>query len=289
MSCDVSVILPTYNSSSTLKRALDSVFGQSLLPREIILVDDGSDDWGQCAAIAASCPDSIPIRCLHLDTNQGPATARNAGVSAARSRYLAFLDSDDVWYADKISIQYGLMTDHNLDFSTHGYIDDISHLRDDREDGHDNSPLSPSLSALSSWSFLFRNYAAPTVMVVRQKMGPFDASFRRNEDWKCWVELLSRRRSRGAHIGRVLGGGFKRAIGMSGLSQDVPAMHGSRMLALKSLMKGSNISVVQYLVGISVETAKYPVRVLRVWLRARAASGPPAVKRAQAKPEISNP
>ena len=47
MSCDVTVVVPVYNSSHTLKRALDSVFSQSLLPREIIVVDDGSDDWEQ--------------------------------------------------------------------------------------------------------------------------------------------------------------------------------------------------------------------------------------------------
>jgi glycosyltransferase involved in cell wall biosynthesis len=98
MSCDVSVIIPTYNSSSTLKRALDSVYGQSLLPREIIVVDDGSDDWEQSRLIATSYPDSISIRFIHMDKNQGVSTARNVGISAALCRYLAFLDSDDVWY-----------------------------------------------------------------------------------------------------------------------------------------------------------------------------------------------
>jgi glycosyltransferase involved in cell wall biosynthesis len=75
MSCDVSVVIPTYNSSGTLKRALDSVYGQSLLPREIILVDDGSDDAELSGRIAASYPDRISIRFIPL--------ARNQGVSAA--------------------------------------------------------------------------------------------------------------------------------------------------------------------------------------------------------------
>src|SRR5882762_10135933 len=117
MNCDVSAITPTYNSSGTLRRALDSIYSQSLLPREVIVVDDGSDDWEQSRLIAASYPDSIASRFIHLDNNQGPSTARNIGIASARCRYVAFLDSDDIWYRDKIAIQYGLMTSHNLDFS----------------------------------------------------------------------------------------------------------------------------------------------------------------------------
>jgi glycosyltransferase involved in cell wall biosynthesis len=269
MSCDVSVIIPTYNSSSTLKRALDSVYGQSLLPREIIVVDDGSDDWEQSRLIATSYPDSISIRFIHMDKNQGVSTARNVGISAALCHYLAFLDSDDVWYKDKIAVQYELMTSYHLDFSMHKYRDDLNCLRRSDADRHDMSSL--SLSSLSSWTPLLRNDNTSTVMVLKQKMVSYDTSLRRGEDFKVYMELLSRHGCSGAYIRRVLAGAFKGTIGVSGLSQDVKAMHVGRMLALKKLIDRGSISIFQYLFGISTETVKYPVRVLRVSLRTRAA------------------
>ena len=276
MSCDVSVITPTYNSSGTLKRALDSIYGQSLLPREIIVVDDGSDDWDQSRLIATSYPGCIAIRFIHLDKNQGPSTARNIGISAARGRYLAFLDSDDVWYADKVAIQHGLMTNHKLDFSMHQYCHDMTRLgcdrdRDiDREDSDDMS--SPSLSSLSSWTPLLRNDSTNSVMVLREKMVFYDTSLRRGEDFTLYMELLSRPGCRALYIRRVLAGGFKSTIGASGLSQDVKAMHVGRMVALKKLTDRGCISIFQYLFGISTETVKYPIRALRVSLRARTAT-----------------
>lgn len=269
MSCDVSVITPTYNSSCTLRRALDSIYGQSLLPREIIVVDDGSDDWEQSRRIAGSCPDSISVRFIHLDKNQGPSTARNIGISAALGRYLAFLDSDDVWYKDKLAIQYGLMTSRDLDFSMHRYCHDMNRLRCDSEDSHGMLPL--SLSSLSSWTPLLRNDSTNSVMVLKQKMVLYDTSLRRGEDFTLYMQLLSRQGCRALYIRRVLAGGFKSTIGASGLSQDVKAMHVGRMLALKKLADRGCISIFQYLFGIFTETAKYPIRALRVSLRTRAA------------------
>jgi len=279
MNCDVSVITPTYNSSATLRRALDSIYGQSLLPREIIVVDDGSDDWEQSRLIATSYPGCIAIRFIHMDKNQGPSTARNIGISAARGRYVAFLDSDDVWYEDKVAIQHGLMTNHNLDFSMHRYCHDRTRLgcakedrlaNKDREDSGDMSSL--SFSSLSSWTPLLRNDSTNSVMVLKEKMVPYDTSLRRGEDFTLYMELLSRPGCRALYIRRVLAGGFKSTIGASGLSHDVKAMHVGRMLALKKLTDRGCISIFQYLFGISTETVKYPIRVLRVSLRTRAAN-----------------
>jgi glycosyltransferase involved in cell wall biosynthesis len=270
MSCDVSVIIPTYNSSGTLERALDSVYGQSLLPREIIVVDDGSDDWEQSRLVTASCPDSIPIHFIRMARNEGPSTARNTGISAAVGRYLAFLDSDDVWYKDKIRIQYGLMASRHLDFSMHKYCHDRTRLRSYSENFHDAPPL--SLSSLSCWTPLLRNDSTNSVMVLKQKMVLYDTALRRGEDFTLYMELLSKPGCRALYIRQVLAGGFKSTIGLSGLSGDVKGMHLGRMLALKKLIGEGKISLVQYLFGIWTERMKYPVRVLWVALRARAAN-----------------
>lgn len=274
MRCDVTVVIPTYNSSATLQRALDSVYRQSWLPREIIVVDDGSDDWNQSQRIAASCPDCILVRFAHLEKNQGVSAARNVGIAAAGSRYLAFLDSDDVWFGDKLRIQYGLMTDRGLEFSMHQYCPDINGLRDAGGEGSDpaSSPLAAlPLSSLTSWTPLLRNDSTNSVMVMRSKMVSYDTSLRQGEDFKCYMELLSKRGAgcRGLYIRRVLAGGFKSTIGVSGLSGDVAGMHRGRYLALKKLLREGTISRAQYLVGLGMETVKYPVRLFLVSMRNR--------------------
>ncbi len=270
MSCDVSVIVPAYNSSGTLGRALDSVYAQSSLPCEIIVVDDGSDDWEESRRIAVSRPDSIAVRFMHLDENQGPSRARNVGIMAAQGRYLAFLDSDDVWYEDKLAIQYSVMTSRNLDFSMHRYCHDRTRANSGR--GETGESLPPALDSLSSWTPLLRNDSTNSVMVLRQKMVLYDTSLRRGEDFTLYMQLLAQPGCRALYIRRTLAAGFKSTIGVSGLSQDVRGMHFGRIFALKKLLHERKIGVAQYVFGMGTEMLKYPIRILRVALRVRAAS-----------------
>ncbi|MCW5850181.1 MAG: glycosyltransferase family 2 protein [Anaerolineae bacterium] len=99
MSPLISVIIPVYNGSRYLDAALASVQAQTHSPLDMIVVNDGSTDGS--AAIAAAYP---AVR-LVSQPNQGTAAARNHGVNLARGDYLAFLDQDDVWVADKLERQ----------------------------------------------------------------------------------------------------------------------------------------------------------------------------------------
>lgn len=268
MTCDVSVIIPTYNSSSTLRRALDSVHGQSLLPREIIVVDDGSEDWAESQRIAASYPGIIALRFLRQENNRGVSAARNRGIGAARCSYLAFLDADDIWFKQKLLLQYELMSHGNVDFSMHGYRDDLNVQACTVEECPLPQPL--AYSAFTRWTPLLRNDNTSTVMVARQKMVLYDTSLRRGEDFKAYMELLSRQGCRGMYMRQVLAGAFKLSLGVAGLSQDLNAMHLGRMLALKRLFAENSISPLQFLFGTTTEMMKYPTRILRVWFHTRA-------------------
>lgn len=95
----VSVVMPTYNGERYIGEALKSVHDQTLPVAEIIVVDDGSSD--QTASIAAA----FGARVLR-QPNSGVATARNTGVRAARQPWVAFLDQDDIWAAEKIEQQW---------------------------------------------------------------------------------------------------------------------------------------------------------------------------------------
>lgn len=101
---DVSVIIPTYNRVSFLARAVDSVLSQTVRPREVIVVDDGSTDG--TAELIRGYHGSVTY--LYQD-NQGVSAARNNGIKSATSKYIAFLDSDDYWAPDKIEYQVDVL------------------------------------------------------------------------------------------------------------------------------------------------------------------------------------
>ena len=93
--CNVSVIIPTYNSAVTLARSIDSALVQTLKPKEIIIINDGSTN--NTAEVVGNYKDKI----LYLEqTNQGQGAARNAGLRVAVGKYVAFLDADDYWLPD---------------------------------------------------------------------------------------------------------------------------------------------------------------------------------------------
>lgn len=92
---DVSVIVPACRAAGDIAGALDSVFAQTLGAPEVIVINDGSPDTP--ALMAALSPYASRIRYVQLAVNRGAAVARNAGVAAARGRYIAFLDADHCW------------------------------------------------------------------------------------------------------------------------------------------------------------------------------------------------
>src|SRR5690348_10269988 len=96
----VSVVIPAFNAAEYIGQAIDSVLAQTHQPIEIIVVDDGSTD--QTAQIAAAYP--APVRVLRKP-NGGPASARNMGIAAATGSWIALLDADDRWLANKLERQ----------------------------------------------------------------------------------------------------------------------------------------------------------------------------------------
>ncbi|MBC8323131.1 MAG: glycosyltransferase family 2 protein [Candidatus Marinimicrobia bacterium] len=96
----MSVIIPAFNRAHTLPRALDSLLAQTLKPKEIIVIDDGSTD--DTKAVLA---DYLGL-CIIEQANCGVSAARNVGVEKASGEWLAFLDSDDEWLPKKLEKQW---------------------------------------------------------------------------------------------------------------------------------------------------------------------------------------
>ena len=106
----VSVIIPAYNSSTTIAETLRSIFRQSRHDFEIVVVDDGSADREALEAAVAPWRDSVHL--LLMQPNRGAGAARNRALLHAKGEYVAFLDSDDTWMPGFLEAQLGYLERH---------------------------------------------------------------------------------------------------------------------------------------------------------------------------------
>lgn len=112
----VSIVMPSYNSSQTIESSVHSVIEQSYKNWELIIVDDCSSDttWQMLKDFAAKYEN---ITCFQNETNQGAGASRNLAISKAKGRFISFLDSDDLWTANKLSEQIEFMLTNNYGFT----------------------------------------------------------------------------------------------------------------------------------------------------------------------------
>ena len=100
----VSVVIPLFNSELYIEGTLDSVAAQTYAPIEVFVIDDGSTD--RSASLVQT--HSLPLTYIY-QTNQGVSAARNAGISRATGKYIAFLDADDKWASEKLNKQVAIL------------------------------------------------------------------------------------------------------------------------------------------------------------------------------------
>lgn len=112
----VSVVIPFFEGEGQLRRALSSVLAQTLDDFEVIVVSDGSPH-----VLAWLESDYPQVKLVRLSDNVGPGSARNAGIEHASGRLIAFLDSDDWWYPNKLQVQTAEMLEAGASWSHHPY------------------------------------------------------------------------------------------------------------------------------------------------------------------------
>ena len=116
----VSIITPSFNSSRFIDSCIVSVLNQDYTDWEMLIVDDCSQDDSREKILSFAKKDSR-IRYFFLEKNIGAAGARNIAIKASKGRYIAFLDSDDMWYANKLSQQIHIMRKNNFAFTFTAY------------------------------------------------------------------------------------------------------------------------------------------------------------------------
>jgi len=123
----VTVVTPSYNSSPFIRETIESVLAQTYKNWEMIIVDDGSSDNSQEIIREYTAQDER-IKLIVNKENVGASKSRNIAIAEARGEYIAFLDSDDIWLADKLKNQIVLMQENDvlLSYSAYRTIDDKS-------------------------------------------------------------------------------------------------------------------------------------------------------------------
>ncbi|MDX1405863.1 MAG: glycosyltransferase family 2 protein [Woeseiaceae bacterium] len=181
----VSVITASYNSASSIERCVRSVHAQTCEPLQHIVVDDGSTD--RTPEVLADLAREIPLLTVIRQPNQGAGPARNAGIQAAEGRYIAFLDSDDVWLEDKLQNQLAFMERQRCEFSYGDYA---------IVDSDSEQPLGTFMTParLGYRQLLTRcPIGCSTAAYNQELLGKcFMPAIRRGQDWGLWLALTRR-------------------------------------------------------------------------------------------------
>jgi glycosyltransferase involved in cell wall biosynthesis len=181
----ISVVIPTHNRISTLPRALDSVLAQTMQAHEVIVVDDGSED-DTATLIAREYSE-----CRYFyQPNQGVSSARNLGIASAKGEWIALLDSDDAWLADKLALQAaalaerpGLRICHTEEIWIRNGIR-VNAMRKHRKTGGRIFQQCLPLCVISPSSVVLHQS-------LFQEYGDFDTGLPACEDYDLWLRLCA--------------------------------------------------------------------------------------------------
>jgi len=185
VTADVTVVIPTCGRLDMLTCSVGAALGQQGVEVEVVVVDDASVDGTASWAAAIGDP---RLRLVRHTSRQGVGAARNSGIAAARGRWVAFLDDDDVWALDKVSSQLAAAAESGCRWIYTGEV----HVDERLRLLGGGPPLAPA-EAMALLSSVNSVPAGGSTVIVRADLlaavGPFDVSLRRTEDWDMWIRL----------------------------------------------------------------------------------------------------
>jgi len=192
----VSVVMPIYNAEDFVKLSVESVLQQTHRELELIVVDDFSSDRSLNIVSNISKVDKR-VKIIKLSKNSGgPAHPRNIGISQASGKYVAFIDSDDVWKKDKIKLQIDFLKKNNCDFCS----TDVANI-----DANGNKIRSNILVSIVKNYFFTRSFKTlllsnfvnlSSVLLSKEMLGKEKFNEEKNlvasEDYYLWLTLYNK-------------------------------------------------------------------------------------------------
>jgi glycosyltransferase involved in cell wall biosynthesis len=261
----VSVVIPCFRCTSTIKRAIDSVAQQTQQPAEVILVEDGSGDETLTVLQQLASQYVGWIKIIELSENGGVSVARNAGWNLASQPYIAFLDADDSWHPAKIASQYQIML-KNPSIVVSGHHRYLWHSNNELP----NIPESISVMYVNQFALLFKNrFGAATAMLKRDIPFRFVDNKRYSEDCYLWQQMAFSGFLL-AFIDSPLAYAHKPAYGASGLSAELWEMEKGELDNFFRLYQDKKISYWLFLLVAAFSLLKFCKRSIvtkiRRWL-----------------------
>ena len=181
----VSIIMPAYNCEDFIGITLDSVINQTYQNWEVIVVDDCSTD-NTAKLVQEYVKKDNRIKYHKLDKNSGAAVARNKAVDLANGKYMAFLDSDDVWFPEKLTKQIGYMEENAYTFTC------TSYTKIDEEGEYLDRTI--GVRKQSNYNdILKKNPGNSTVVYNSEEIGKVKIpNIRKRNDYVMWLSVIKK-------------------------------------------------------------------------------------------------
>lgn len=178
----VSIIMPSYNTAKYISETINSVLDQTYTNWELIIVDDCSTD--DTDEVVAKYLNDERIHYLKNENNSGAAVSRNRALREAKGRWIAFLDSDDLWLPEKLSMQIKFMSDNGYSFSYTCYEE-----MDEQGNKNGRTVTGPK-KITKSGMFNYCWLGCLTVMYDRNVVGLIQISdIKKNNDYAMWLKV----------------------------------------------------------------------------------------------------
>lgn len=184
----ISIITPAYNCEKYLKEAVDSVLAQTYNDWEMLIIDDCSSD-GTLSCMKNLAKTDNRIKILRNEVNSGSAATRNRGIREATGEWIAFLDSDDLWNPDKLSMQMDVVknnSDAEFIFSGSAFIED---------DGMTIAHVLHVPGKVNRRKLLGQNIISCSSVLIKRELMlefPMPEEDGIHEDFACWLEILKK-------------------------------------------------------------------------------------------------
>lgn len=249
MQAPISVVIPTFNRCESLSTAIESVLDQTLAASQIIVVDDGSTD--ETANMVRSEFPSVEL--LQQD-NHGVSHARNRGIAISNEPWIAFLDSDDRWFANKLQLQMEAINDspkHMLCHSDEHWIRNgkrVNPMNKHQKRGGDIFEHCLPLCAISPSSVVIHN-------AIFKDIGTFDESLPACEDYDLWLRICAK------HPVLYIEDALLEKTGghEDQLSRKHWGMDRFRLQALAKLLRSQSLNAQQYVLTQATFNTKYDI------------------------------